>query len=317
MEELKFNGTLLAEDLVLKNRILGFWSTPLVQWTVFADSSDVMSSFQSNELPGVLVCSMSNKGEPGLKFAEAIKSENIYRQVPVIICLSQREFEEQFDLSKSEVDEFFILPGTDDELKARIELAVRRSRRNLDANPLTMLPGNTSIINYLQECISRKDAFSMGYCDLDFFKSFNDRYGFARGDEVLMMTARIIVNIMRQVSPDNYFVGHVGGDDFIFAIPTELAETACQKIIAAFDNIVPQFYDAEDRQKGGIISLDRQGVLRSFPMMAISIAVVSNYGGKLKHVGEASQIAMNLKKKAKENPKSSYVLDRRTFPANE
>ena len=188
---------------------------------------------------------------------------------------------------------------------------MRRSRRNLDANPLTRLTGNTSIINYLQDRIGHKEAFSMGYCDQDYFKSFNDRYGFARGDEVLLMTARIIVNILRQVSADNYFVGHVGGDDFIFAMPSEFAETVCEKIIAAFDNIVPQFYDAEDRQKGGIISLDRQGVLRSFPMMAISIAVVTNHNGKLRHVGEASQIAMNLKKKAKENPKSSYVLDRR------
>jgi diguanylate cyclase (GGDEF)-like protein len=255
---------------------------------------------------------MHNKEMNSVQMVNLIKSENIYSQIPVLMCLTQHEAENIFHPGQSMVDDYFVLPGSDPDFKKRIELTIWRSRRNLDSNPLTRLPGNTSIINYLQGCIGREENFSMGYCDLDFFKSFNDKYGFTRGDEILMMTARILVNTVRLISPDNYFVGHIGGDDFIFALPTPLIEEACQKIIASFDSIVPQFYDTEDRQKGGIISNDRQGVLRSFPLMALSIAVVSNHNHKLTHVGEASQIAMSLKKRAKEDPKSSYVLDLRT-----
>ena len=69
--------------------------------------------------------------------------------------------------------------------------------------------------------------------------------------------------------------------------------------------------DEDDRARGYIQSTDREGNMRTFPLMAISIAVVFNVNGRLKHYGEASQIAMTLKKKAKENPKSSYVLDKR------
>jgi len=159
--------------------------------------------------------------------------------------------------------------------------------------------------------IDRQEDFALAYADLDYFKSFNDKYGFSRGDEVLMMSARIIVNTIRGFTGVRSFVGHVGGDDFVFILPPDKVELACQHIVENFDSIVPHFYDEEDRAKGYIQSTDREGNMRTFPLMAISIAVVLNIGGRLKHYGEASQIAMTLKKKAKENPKSSYVLDQR------
>lgn len=132
-----------------------------------------------------------------------------------------------------------------------------------------------------------------------------------------MMTSRILLNSLKSLHPPFSFVGHVGGDDFVFIVPVDMAEDACKAVLAAFDGIVPHFYDEEDRQRGGIISTDRQGVLRAFPLMALSIAVVFNRDGSLQHYSEASQLAMNLKKKAKEDPLSNYVLDRRAAASKE
>ncbi|MDR1241670.1 MAG: diguanylate cyclase [Deltaproteobacteria bacterium] len=311
MDDLTFNGFLITPDQSLQNRVLAFWSAPPVSWKIFTGASEIMQDILG-DLPDILVCGMCNTEMNGARIAGILKSENIYSRIPVLLCVTPDDLDSTFSPGQSVVDDYFVLSGSDQDFKQRIELTIRRARRSQDSNPLTRLPGNTSIINCLQGCIDRREFFSMGYCDLDFFKSFNDKYGFARGDEILMMTARLIVNTLRLLSPDNYFVGHIGGDDFIFVLPANLAEEACQKIIASFDRIVPQFYDAEDRQKGGIISKDRQGALRSFPFMALSIAVVSNHGCKLTHVGEASHIAMALKKKAKETPTSCYVLDMRT-----
>ncbi|MDL2314622.1 diguanylate cyclase, partial [Desulfovibrio sp. OttesenSCG-928-C14] len=187
MSELKFNGVLLTTDQDLKDRFRDLWNDASISWKVFAKPSETMHSVLGT-LPDILVCSMDFKEMNGLQLVSMVKSENIYRQVPVLICVSPEEFKTLPETEGAEYDDFFILPGSDAELKARIELCIRRARRSLDTNPLTRLPGNTSIINYLQDCIDRKEQFSMGYCDLDFFKSFNDRYGFARGDEVLMMT---------------------------------------------------------------------------------------------------------------------------------
>ncbi|SNR82437.1 response regulator receiver modulated diguanylate cyclase [Humidesulfovibrio mexicanus] len=302
---------LLSPDPELAELLQGLWPPEELDWTVFGHGRRAMEAI-FNEPPDLLVVDNRLADMASGEVASIVKSENVYRQLPVVLCLDGEDLERDWDWARIEADDFLLRPFSPREARERIRLTLCRASRAMDANPLTKLPGNTSIISRIQELIDRKDGFALAYCDLDHFKSFNDKYGFSRGDEVLMMTARVIVNTIRGFPGVKSFVGHVGGDDFVFIVPAEIAEEACQRVVAAFDDIVPHFYDEEDRERGGIISTDRQGTVRSFPLMAVSIAVVFNTGGRLKHYGEASAIAMGLKKKAKENPKSSYVLDRRT-----
>ncbi len=264
-----------------------------------------------NDPPDLLVVDRALADIPGLDLVTMVKSENVYRQLPVALVMDETDLGRDVDWCATEVDELLIRPLSPAMLRTRVALALARAARSLDANPLTKLPGNTSIIGRIQDLIDRREDFALAYADLDYFKSFNDKYGFSRGDEVLMMTARIIVNTVRAVGGHTAFVGHVGGDDFVFILSPERVEAACQAVVKSFDDIVPHFYDAEDRERGFIHSVDREGNSRTFPLMALSIAVVFNRDGRLKHYGEASQTAMTLKKKAKENPRSCYVLDKR------
>lgn len=306
----QINGVIVSADNALCERICGFWPADEVSWQVYDRGDEAMQGVL-NSLPAIIIVSMTLPDLDGSQIVGTLKAENVYSQVPILLCLDTDEFVSKGALEGSQVDDFFILPGDDTEFKTRIHLAMLRADRNLDANPLSHLPGNTSIICYVQRRIDCKDDFAMCYGDLDYFKSFNDKYGFTRGDEVLLMSARIILNTVRVISPDDFFVGHIGGDDFVFVLPSNKAEEACRQIIAAFDDIIPQFYDKEDRERRNIVAPDRQGVVRAFPLMAISIAVVCNTDGRLEHVGQASAISMGLKRKAKETVTSSYVVDRR------
>ena len=303
-------GVIVSSDKTLKDRIRLFWPGEEINWQFYRKGGEALQGLLNN-LPSIVVVSMQLPDLSGLEIVDILKSENVYSQVPILLCMTEEEFAEHPASEELLADDFFILPGDDAEFKSRIMLTILRTTRNLDANPLSHLPGNTSIIRYVQRRIDNKDDFAMCYCDLDYFKSFNDKYGFTRGDEVLLMSARIILNTARAVSPDDFFVGHVGGDDFVFVLPADKAEEACKRVIDSFDSIIPQFYDKEDRDRCCIIAPDRQGVVRTFPLMAISIAVVFNTDGRLKHVGEASAISMTLKKKAKESVTSTYVMDRR------
>jgi len=303
-------GILLSPDPELAALFKSLWDTKDVEWTVIGQGRRAMEVI-FNEPPDILVVDNRLEDIPSLEVASIVKSENVYRQLPVILCLDREDLDKSWNWNEIEADDFLVRPFSPREARERVHLTLCRASRAMDANPLTKLPGNTSIISRIQDLIDRKDDFALAYCDLDHFKSFNDKYGFSRGDEVLMMSARVIVNTIRSFPGIKSFVGHVGGDDYVFIVPAEIAEEACKRVVAAFDDIVPHFYDAEDRERECIISTDRQGEVRTFPLMAVSIAVVFNTGGRLKHYGEASAIAMGLKKKAKENPKSSYVLDRR------
>lgn len=301
---------LLSADSGLKKILSELWDDAQLEIVHFERGRGAIEVL-FNELPDLLIVDHDLPDMSGLDVVNLVKSENVYRQLPVILVIQEESLLKGADWCFAEVDDLIILPSTPARVKARVFLTITRASRAFDANPLSKLPGNTSIIQHIQEMIDRQEDFALAYADLDYFKSYNDKYGFSRGDEILMMTARIIVNTIRGFSEVRSFVGHIGGDDFVFILPPDKVELACQRVVENFDSIVPHFYDEDDRAKGYIQSTDREGNMRTFPLMAISIAVVFNVGGRLKHYGEASQIAMTLKKKAKENPKSSYVLDKR------
>ncbi len=299
---------LITQNEELRKKLGALWPEDEVFWTFFSRGTEALEHLFHSP-PDLLVVDNALPDFKGQDLVRLIKSENVYRQVPVVLCLERSDL--PLSVANVEIDDFLVSPVEGDEVKSRLELAVMRASRELDASPLTRLPGNTSIIHKIQSLIDAREDFALIYADLDHFKSFNDKYGFSRGDEVLMMTARVIVNSIRGIARMHSFVGHVGGDDFVCTLPADKAEQACNALIENFDSIVPNFYDREDQMRGCILSLDRQGREQTFPLMAISLAVVFNTNCKLTHYGQASQIAMNLKKEAKKNPASSYVLDRR------
>ena len=288
------------------------WPQTMVRWLFFASGREAAGALLAFP-PHLLICSLTlPDGMSGFDIAKILKDENVYSQIPVVLCLTPEEMEAERNWSDLAVDDFFEFPSPVPKIKARLEMVRNRAVRTLDANPLTHLPGNTSIIRCTQGFIEQHKDFAFGYCDLDYFKPFNDAYGFSRGDEVLMMTARVIFNSIQALALPFSFVGHIGGDDFVFIVPVDAAEVACEKIIATFDDIVPRFYDDEDRQNRCIVSIDRKNKPCSFPLMGLSIAVVFNREGSISHYAEASNIAMSLKKKAKMNSSSTYVFDRRS-----
>lgn len=302
---------LLSAEENLTRFFLGLWSEDEVRWTVFARGRAALEELLSAP-PDLVLVHERLPDMSGLALVQLIKNENVYRQIPVVVIWENSESLAAVDVASLEADDFLLQPLGADEARARVVLAHSRATRALDANPLTKLPGNTSIIQRIQDLIDRQEDFALAYVDLDYFKAFNDKYGFARGDEILLMTARVLVNSVRGFVQGPHFVGHVGGDDFVFIVPEDDVEGVCQRVITHFDAIVPSFYDPDDRERGAILSVDRQGQPQEFPIMAVSIAVVFNRAGRLKHFGEASARAMELKKRAKKDPKSNYVLDQRS-----
>ena len=108
--------------------------------------------------------------------------------------------------------------------------------------------------------------FAVGYADLDNFKPFNDHYGFTRGDEVIKMTRKAHPERRQEQAAAGSFVGHIGGDDFIFIMDADLIDATAAEMVATFDRIISTFYDAADKEAGGIVAIDRQGNPRSFSL---------------------------------------------------
>jgi GGDEF domain-containing protein len=181
----------------------------------------------------------------------------------------------------------------------------------LDASPLTRLPGGIAIENVMKKRLETKQPIAFCLLDLDNFKSFNDRYGYAQGSELLKETAQIIEITIKEKGNADDFIGHIGGDDFVVITVPDRMRIIGEEIIARFDRRIPDFYDETDRGNGYIMGKSRQGVEMKFPLITISIAIVTNERRAISSPLEVSEIAAELKDYAKTIPKSIFVIDKR------
>lgn len=187
----------------------------------------------------------------------------------------------------------------------------------LDANPLTRLPGGLAIENLLRRRMDLRWPMAFCLLDLDNFKAYGDRYGYARGSEVLRAVAKVIEEVVAQKGSEEDFLGHIGGDDFVLVTSPGRYEGLCSTIIERFDALAPQFYDEDDRDRGFIAGKTRQGEPTQFPLLSISIAVVTNPDFRFKDPLELGEVAAELKERAKSISGSVYVTDRQWRTAAE
>lgn len=201
--------------------------------------------------------------------------------------------------------------GLDKEIQEMMLKIKDSQQRYLDASPLTRLPGNMAIEQVLKDKMDQGEKFALCYIDLDDFKAFNDRYGYAKGSDLIKMTGEVLYRAKDEYAEQQDFVGHIGGDDFVLITSPEKVEKVCQSIIGEFDRLIPGYYLTEDRDKGFIEGTDRYGTKRRFPIMSVSIAVVSDVKRSFRSPIEIAKVATEIKDYVKSLPGSNYLIDRR------
>jgi diguanylate cyclase (GGDEF)-like protein len=243
-------------------------------------------------------------------FAALIITRNISRSINQL-TLSTRE------ISGGKFDHLPEVRNQDElgDLSQAFQMMAQRLKRleemSLDASPLTHLPGGVAIENLLNKRLKEETPLAFCQLDLSHFKAFNDRYGYARGNEVIQATAKIVTEVAKAQGSEEAFVGHIGGDDFVVITSPERYEKICLAIIDSFDKMILDFYDLEDRQQGYIQGETRQGQKVSFPIMTLGIAVVTNQNRRLQNHIQVGEIAAEMKKYAKSFSRSIFVVDRR------
>ncbi|MEL7658032.1 MAG: diguanylate cyclase, partial [Bacillota bacterium] len=209
-------------------------------------------------------------------------------------------------------DDYITKPFNNRELLSRVKNTLRRIDRNRGANPLTGLPGNLEIQAEINSRIEKKVPFAIVYADLDNFKAYNDVYGFAKGDIVIKMTADILTDEIRDFGNRDDFIGHIGGDDFVFITNPENAEVICNGVIISFDKRIKELYHKEDIEAGFILTLNRLGASIEYPIMSISLAIITNERRSFQNHLQVAEVAAELKKKAKSLSGSNFVKDLRS-----
>lgn len=258
----------------------------------------IISDFQSPYINGVELCKL-------------IRSNFRYRHISAILVMQHKNPLDKIKGIYSGADDYIEIPIDPGELLVRVKASLVRMGRDLEANALTKLPGNVSLLKELESRLKTNLPVAIGYLDLNKFKEFNDCYGFEKGDQIIHHTASIIMDTLEKTGNPEDFLGHIGGDDFIFISTPDRVEEISRQITEEFDKTIGSFYNEEDREKGYITAKNRRGDLCRIPLLSVSIGIATNEHVELSHIGEVIQIATELKAYAKTLGGSVFVKDRR------
>ncbi len=230
--------------------------------------------------------------------------------VPVIFVVSQAPTQPPLRDLIAGGDDYVLHPFEPAELRARVVVTLRRAATLRGLNPLTGLPGNVAIGEEISSRLADSMKFALLYADLDNFKAFNDLYGFSRGDDVIKLLADSVVSALEAQTPGECFAGHVGGDDFVVLTSTDIAQSVAERICRRFDEHIPELYDAEDRERGWVEVVDRQGRAATVPLCSVSIGIVETRR-RFESAAQMAEVAAEVKGVAKREPRSSWAVDRR------
>jgi PleD family two-component response regulator len=231
--------------------------------------------------------------------------------LPIIMLTAKGETGDKVKAFQTGVDDYITKPFGPLELLARVTAKIRRVALDVSLSPLTRLPGNLAIESELRRRIAEGSPFAVLYMDLDNFKAFNDVYGFTHGDEAIRLTARIATEAVRRLGTAKDFVGHIGGDDFIVVADPDIAIPIAEDIIATFDREIRTLYSPAHLEAGYLETHDRRGTVRRFPIVSLSIAIVSTSRQPLTNYAQVGEVAAELKGYAKTQPGSLWVEDKR------
>ncbi len=262
------------------------------------------------EGPQLILLDLMLPGMDGFAVVEHLRGNARTAHIPVMVVSARHDAADKVRAFESNVDDYLTKPFNGDELMARIRTQLRHVQES-QLSPLTGLPSGLRIERSIEERLAAPGHWSILYLDLDNFKAYNDVYGFVRGNDLIRLFARIIDTAMRELGDSTDFLGHVGGDDFILLTTPPRVDLLCQRIIDCWEVESRALYSPEDLERGTLIAVDRRGQSQTYPLVALSIGVVTNERRPITSLAEVSRVAAEVKHAAKSLHGSSWYMDRR------
>jgi len=263
------------------------------------------------EQPDIIIIDWGLPDMDGLKVSKALKEDFLTAHIPIIVLIDKRQIRKKMLEIEQGVDDYIANPPDPIDLEVRMELALRRTSHQLYANALTKLPGNKQIEKAIHSRMDAKELFSLAYYDIDNFKSFNDKYGYMKGDSVIRHVAYIISTTVKRYGNPGDFVGHIGGDDFVVVTTPDRDRLVASESILAFNRAMSFHYSKEDRERTYIVAKDRRGHVMNTPLMSISIAIANNKNFPIKNMMELMETITEIKHYLKTLPGSNFLVNRR------
>lgn len=297
-----FNKRILIGDEYLLNINLVSHSLEKEGFDTFcAYSGEEVLEKVYNIYPDLILLNIALSDISVIHICRRLKNDPRSTYIP-IITFGTKEVSEEIKILESGADGYITDIFDTKKLTSYINTYLRRTDFEKSLDPLTGLPGNFFIKEEIKKRINQDEKFAVLYLDLDNLKAFNKAYGFLKGDVVIKLTTQIIIETINN-STD--FIGHRGGGEFVIVTSIDKTDSICQQIISAFDEKIKSLYPPEDLSKG-YITIQEKDTLSVFPIMTISIGVLTNEKIRINNYFQVDELILEAKEKAKSVSGSSY-----------
>ncbi|NMO56326.1 response regulator [Actinoplanes sp. TBRC 11911] len=276
------------------------------------DGEDALEVMETNR-PDLAVVDWMMPNMDGVELTRRLRAEPLTSALPVIMLTAKSMTVDKVVGLTAGVDDYLVKPFDTAELIARVSSTLRRNKEFRETSPLTGLPGNSRVRREISDRMKAGGEYSVGYIDIDRFKSVNDVYGFDRGDEFIGALARSLHKAVTTIGRPSIFLGHIGGDDFVFICTPEQVLPLTKRCVTDFEQAADRLYDEGDAARGYIEVPDRRGNKNRAALVTLSIGVAQATveGRRFTDPRMVIAVASEMKKVAKSQPGSYVAIDRR------
>ena len=250
----------------------------------------------------------------GIEVTKRLRASPLTAPMPIILLTAKGQTAEKVVGLTAGADDYLVKPFDTLELVARVRSTLRRNQEYREVSPLTGLPGNTRILRELSDRSRGGTDYAVCHVDIDRFKSVNDAYGFARGDEFITALSRALLRAVVDVALPPAFLGHIGGDDFIVVCTPEQVYPVSERAVVDFEAAADQLYDPVDAERGYLEIVQRNGETVQVNLVTLSIGVALSTSRPHPDAREMVAIASEMKTVAKKRQGSFVAIDRRAVP---
>jgi PleD family two-component response regulator len=271
-----------------------------------ADGVEALEAVAASE-PDLMILDLEMPRMTGIEVCRTIKANPVTARIPVLMLTGLGAVEHKLEGFEAGADDYLAKPFDPRELRARVSALLRLVRREGDRNPTSGLPGGHAIEQAVASRVATGAPFAMAYADIDNFKAFADKFGFATADRVIEESGQALLQALKESGEPGDFLGHIGGDDFILLSAPDRAETIARACAERFREAVGRVIGAQALAADTFLGEDRDGQLRAIPLARLSVAILLVEPGRWTTLARFGERAAELKREAKRRGAGTIV----------